>query len=245
MLNEPEEALLTVRQAAALLGIPRYTVRRWIQQGILPSIRVKRRWLITAADLLEAQQRQHAGALIARWQCDPPRAGARLRLLREDRGLSQGHLARMAGLSTAALSILEQGHRAPRITTLHRLAQALAITPDDLVADAPLGESTTMSASDAASYLGVPLQRVRTWVGAGILPGQKLSRSWRIPRTAVVDLARSDRLRGTSRRLNPRARGETAVVISWGIELALRLPAASWANGPCFAEAVTLTMTVW
>lgn len=244
MLNERDGDLLTVKQAAELLGIPRYTIRRWIRRGILPSVRIKRRWLITPGDLVAARQRRHAGDAIARWQCDPRRAGARLRQKREAAGLSQLQLATMVGLSNAALSILEQGHRAPRITSMHRLAQALDTTVDDFVAGTPLGDPATMSAADAATYLGVPVQRIRNWVGAGILPGQKISRSWHIPRTAVMDLERSGRLSGASRRVDARARGAIGLVISWALELALRLSNSGWIDGQVSAEATTLTMAL-
>jgi hypothetical protein len=44
-------------------------------------------------------------------------------------------------------------------------------------------------------------------VKQGLLEGRKVSGQWRVPAIAVMELARSGRLRGRSRRLDPRYRG--------------------------------------
>lgn len=51
--------------------------------------------------------------------------GERLRILREERGLSMRSLARESGLSTNALSMIERGRTSPSVSTLVKLAGAL------------------------------------------------------------------------------------------------------------------------
>lgn len=67
---------------------------------------------------------------------------ARLRKIRERRGLTQAELGEMAGLSSAAISQLETGSRRPNFTTLIGLSRALETTPNALfgVVDEGSGE---------------------------------------------------------------------------------------------------------
>ncbi len=51
--------------------------------------------------------------------------GERLRILREERGLSMRSLARTSGLSTNALSMIERGRTSPSVSTLAKQAIAL------------------------------------------------------------------------------------------------------------------------
>jgi transcriptional regulator with XRE-family HTH domain len=51
----------------------------------------------------------------------------RLAELREDAGLSQGHLAKLAGLTRQSLSLLEAGKREPAWDTVQKLALALGV----------------------------------------------------------------------------------------------------------------------
>ena len=194
MHAERDPNLLTVPKAAEMVGVSRYTIRRWIHRGILPAVRIERHWRIAPADLVHAQNRRDTTDVISQWERDPRRAGARLRHFREAAGFSQLQLSGMVGISNAALSILEQGHRAPRIKTIDRLARALDVAADDLVAESPLVAPTVMSATEVATYLDIPLQRVRTWITTGVLPGRKVSRSWHIPRAAVIELERGSQL---------------------------------------------------
>jgi transcriptional regulator with XRE-family HTH domain len=57
----------------------------------------------------------------------------RLRVLREERLLTQKDLAVKTGLTVATISRLENGQRRPRFTTLRKLAEALGVTPQVLV----------------------------------------------------------------------------------------------------------------
>ena len=53
--------------------------------------------------------------------------GQRLRILREERGISMRALARRSGLSANALSMIERGLTSPSVSTLTKLASALEV----------------------------------------------------------------------------------------------------------------------
>lgn len=53
--------------------------------------------------------------------------GPRVRGLRKERDLSQRELARLAGLSANAISLIERNEISPSVATLHRLATALNV----------------------------------------------------------------------------------------------------------------------
>jgi transcriptional regulator with XRE-family HTH domain len=60
--------------------------------------------------------------------------GAKLQLLRLERGLSKKDLAEIAGLSAQAISHLESGRRAnPYASTVQALARALYVAPSCLL----------------------------------------------------------------------------------------------------------------
>ena len=197
---------LTVAAAAALAGVSRHTVSGWIAGGRLPAAPVGGRLRVRAADLAAAQAAAHAGGVVPAWRRDRRRAGARLRALREAAGLTQLELAAAAGLSHEAVSRLELGRRAPQAGSVHKLARALGVEPAlfvGLEVIAALG----LPVVEAAGLLGVPAGRVRKRLAAGTLAGAKVSGQWRVPATAVAELLASGRLRGRSRRLDPRYRG--------------------------------------
>jgi transcriptional regulator with XRE-family HTH domain len=54
--------------------------------------------------------------------------GARIRELREARGLTREALAQKIGMSTVYVRKLEAGERTPSLDTLDRLARALGVT---------------------------------------------------------------------------------------------------------------------
>ncbi len=53
--------------------------------------------------------------------------GGRLRELRQERDLSMRALARLSGLSTNALSMIERGRTSPSVSTLYKLSEALEV----------------------------------------------------------------------------------------------------------------------
>jgi transcriptional regulator with XRE-family HTH domain len=59
--------------------------------------------------------------------------GDNLKALRRQRDLSRAALARKADLGTDTLFRIESGTRAPRLDTLLKLADALAVAPGDLL----------------------------------------------------------------------------------------------------------------
>lgn len=64
----------------------------------------------------------------------PPRDfPARLRSVRERRGLSQSELAAKSGLQPSAISHFETGRRAPSFENLRALADALSVSTDYLL----------------------------------------------------------------------------------------------------------------
>lgn len=58
--------------------------------------------------------------------------------LRKQKGLTQEQVADLSGISQQYLSGLEGGRRNPTVITLHHLAEALGVTPVDLIS--PEGE---------------------------------------------------------------------------------------------------------
>src|SRR5262245_3742687 len=58
--------------------------------------------------------------------------GARLRLARQARGLSQQQLAGVAGVTRQAVSAVESGHSDPSLRVALALAQALGMSVEDL-----------------------------------------------------------------------------------------------------------------
>jgi transcriptional regulator with XRE-family HTH domain len=53
--------------------------------------------------------------------------GNKLRIIREERGLSQRELAQRAGISTNAVSLIERDENSPSVSTLQNLAAALNV----------------------------------------------------------------------------------------------------------------------
>ena len=204
--EECQTELLTVTQAAHLAGVSRHTVSGWITNGQLPAVRVAGRRLIRPADLTATQARAHVGSVVPAWRQHRRRAGTRLRALREAAGLSQLQLASASGLTHEAISRLETGMNAPYAATVIALAQALEVEPEQFVSR-ERGGLTTLTVAEAAARLDVPAARVQRWLKAGELVGSKVSGQWRVPAVVVAELARSGRLRGRSRRLDPRYRG--------------------------------------
>jgi excisionase family DNA binding protein len=198
--------LLTATEAARRAGVSRNTVNGWITHGDLPAIRIAGRRYVRPADLVATQVRAHIGPVLPVWRHDPPRVGKRLRTLREAAGLTQLQLAATSGLTHEAISRLERGQRAASAETVRQLAQALGVAPERFVGHDSLG-LTMLTIAEAASRLDVPPTRVRDWVTQGELAGTKVSGQWRVPAVAVAELDRSGRLRGRSRRLDPRYRG--------------------------------------
>jgi excisionase family DNA binding protein len=198
--------VLTVREAAAWAGVTRAIINGWIQSGQLPATLVEHRRHVRLADLAAVQATEHLGGVVPAWRQDRRRAGHRLRTLREAAGLSQLALAAASGLTHEEISQLELGQRAPAAETVRRLAEALGVATERFTDRDPVG-LTTLTVAEAAARLGVPVRRVRQWLQRGELAGTKVSGEWRVLAVVVAEFGRSGRLRGRSRRLDPRYRG--------------------------------------
>jgi transcriptional regulator with XRE-family HTH domain len=201
-----EAGLLTVAQAAQHVGVSRATISGWIAGGHLPADIIAHRRYVRPAELATAQVICHIGGVVPAWRHHRRRAGRRLRRLREGVGWTQLELAAASGLSHEAISLLELGRRAPQAESVRTLARALRVAPSQFVAMEELA-AVGITAAAAAERLGVPTKRVQTWLAAGQLVGVKVSGQWQVPVAAVAALAASGRLRGRSRRLDPRYRG--------------------------------------
>ena len=204
-MREPDREL-SVREAARWAGVSRDVIQGWITHGRLAATVVDGRRRIRLADVRGVQATVHLGWVIPAWRADPARAGTRLRALREAHGWTQQHLAVRSGLTHEAISRLELGRRHPMAATVAALAQALDVPAERFVDQASLGLSL-LPVGEAAARLGVPAQRLQGWLRLGVVDGTKVSGQWRIPAIAVTELGRSGRLRGQSRRLDPRYHG--------------------------------------
>ena len=200
------EGLLTVPEAAHQAGVSHPTIVGWMTSGRLPSVLVDRRRRIRPGDLAAAQANAHVGAVVPAWRRDPRHAGMRLRALREAAGLTQLKLAAASGLTHEAISRLELGRWAPYAESVRKLARALRVEPERFVGQEAVG-LTALTVAEAAARLGVPAARVQFWLREGMVSGTKVSGQWRVLAVVVAELDRSGRLRGHSRRLDPRYRG--------------------------------------
>jgi transcriptional regulator with XRE-family HTH domain len=64
--------------------------------------------------------------------------GDRIREVREQRGLSQGDIARTTGMFRAYISRVEHGYLVPSVETLERFAVALSVPLHELVRAGPV-----------------------------------------------------------------------------------------------------------
>ena len=78
-------------------------------------------------------------------------AGRRIREVRTGQGLSLEQLALLTGISAPALSVIENGKRDPRFTTLNRVAEALRVPLASLTEDR-VGAAESAAPSSSADY---------------------------------------------------------------------------------------------
>jgi transcriptional regulator with XRE-family HTH domain len=90
--------------------------------------------------------------------------GSRLRELRLERGLSMRSLARLSGLSTNALSMIERGKTSPSVSTLYKLSEALELPITAFFRTEPPRQAIVFRKADARSR--VEFQR-GLWEGLG------------------------------------------------------------------------------
>ncbi len=63
---------------------------------------------------------------------DPESFGRNLRTLRAFKGMGQDKLAERSGINRTSISLLENGYRRPRRSTVEKLAAALGVEPEML-----------------------------------------------------------------------------------------------------------------
>jgi transcriptional regulator with XRE-family HTH domain len=63
--------------------------------------------------------------------------GASIRVLREERGLTQAQLAEAASVSSTYLGIIERGENVPTLSVILQLAKGLQVHPMELFRDYP------------------------------------------------------------------------------------------------------------
>ncbi len=201
-----EAEALSTHEAARIAGESHPTIAGWISVGYLPARRCGRVYCVRRGDLAVAQRAAHLDGVIPAWRANPKHTGRRLQHLRQDAGLTQGALAAAAGLTHEAISRLEGGRRTPYAVTVRKLAAALEVPPEQFVAREPIG-LTMLDTTKTAARLDVPRDRLHRWLQTGEIARTKVSGRWRVPEIAVTELESSGRLRGQSRRLDPRYRG--------------------------------------
>lgn len=72
--------------------------------------------------------------------------GARLRMLRRAKGLTQRQVAGGAGVAPSTWACWEQGRRIPRLPGLERAGQALGVTASEILRDTEQEEAYTRNA---------------------------------------------------------------------------------------------------
>jgi excisionase family DNA binding protein len=197
---------LSHKQAAELAGVSEDIIGYWIKRGLLRAARKRAVNTLKPEEVLAAKQLAYVGDVVPLWRNNRAYAGQRLRTLREAAGLTQLQLSARSGVTHEALSHLERGTRTASAHTVHQLSQALGIPPQRFVDDAPIGLEL-LTTEEAGRRLDVPAARIQYWLKHGVLPATKVGGQWRVPAIAVAELDRSGRLRGASRRLDPRYRG--------------------------------------
>ena len=61
------------------------------------------------------------------------KVGENIRKVRKSKGMTQEQLAEVSRLDPKSIIAMESGNRNPTLKTLHRIALALKVTPNDLL----------------------------------------------------------------------------------------------------------------
>jgi transcriptional regulator with XRE-family HTH domain len=83
--------------------------------------------------------------------------GMRLRVMREERGVSMRELARRSGLSANALSMIERALTSPSVSTLRKIATALEVPITAFFRTEPERQAVVFRKSDARTKIPFPL----------------------------------------------------------------------------------------
>lgn len=99
---------------------------------------------------------------------DPFSLGRRLRHLRKEQGLTLAQVSERSGIAASQLSLLENGKREARLSTLQRLARIYGATLDDLTA--PVPSRRAQLEIELERYMHSPLARERELPAVRISP---------------------------------------------------------------------------
>jgi transcriptional regulator with XRE-family HTH domain len=99
--------------------------------------------------------------------------GARIRALRQQRGLLQKQLAEKAGLTASMMSQIEAGRLTPTLPTLRKLAGAFGVSVSGLLEPSAAGESIHISRKREHAIVSFEDSAERWMVlGAGLFEGK-------------------------------------------------------------------------
>lgn len=90
--------------------------------------------------------------------------GGRLRQLRQERGKSMRALARLSGLSTNALSMIERGRTSPSVSTLYKISDALEVPITAFFREEPPRQQVVFCHADQRNRVNFPKG---IWEGLG------------------------------------------------------------------------------
>ena len=97
--------------------------------------------------------------------------GARIRRLREDRGLDEARLARTAGLEEEYLTGVESGNATPSLPVLAQLAEALEVGLSELFTDAKPGPAAVVLRGDEVPAVDDGVLSVKVLTPRAVIPG--------------------------------------------------------------------------
>jgi len=82
--------------------------------------------------------------------------GNRIRILRQERGLSMRALARSSGLSPNALSMIERGRTSPTVSTVYKIAHAMGLPITDIFRDQPHRSPCVLRKKGSSRVITIP-----------------------------------------------------------------------------------------
>lgn len=83
--------------------------------------------------------------------------GNRIRTIRESRGMTQDQLATASGISIKHISVIERGMKDARSSTISGIADALGVTPNDLMLD--MSQNREFAAAFQNKISGLPQEK--------------------------------------------------------------------------------------
>ena len=107
--------------------------------------------------------------------------GERLKNIREVRRISQFRLADMMGTEQSTIAKIEKGAGYPKLSTLHKIGEALNIPVSDILAESPPSKNGMLSPEE----VGANIRKWRTMRGLGV---KKLAEKSGVSRNSIRNL---------------------------------------------------------